>query len=340
MLFRSLLFPCIIIIVLFGSLACTTTQEVGLIGSHDSDSSADQDITVFNPNGPDLGETLSFAQRYTLAVSPTGNRAFASDRQGTVRTIVSLDGTPSLEGTLDLPHRARVLAVMSPQILIAAGTDLQNASKTMVTTSLASQIIDTFEFDGANVVAMDICDDETLLLARSGSVRKLIVSSNGNLSDTGEVFSTRPIADVRCAPGSATAIVVTTRFRELHAIDLETMDSVDTREVAGSFGLSGAFNPDGDRFFARSEGFVEVFDFNAATGSFGSDDPLQTSVALVNASYQGVRMLAVRNDGNRVFVTDPENDRVVVLNASTLVEADVLSGSGLHDPLSIVIGGE
>jgi len=322
--------------------ACTSTQEIGFIAPQGEVGSNLLELTTLDPNEPALGEALSFAQRYTVVVAPTGNRAFASDRFGTIRTITGLDGTPTAGATKELPHNATSLGIVEPGFLIAAGTDTSASSNILVTSSLGDQVLDTLDLEmSGTVTGLSVCDNnDTVLLGVSGSVHKLTVEGDGSLSNTGQSFSTQPIANVHCAPGSETAVVVPRRLGAMHAIDLGTMESIDSREVAGVRGLSGVFSPSGDRFFVRSEGFVESFVYDPSTGDFADADPLRVSVALVVASYAGRSLLAIRRDGTRVFVTDPENDQVLVLDASTLSETGTLSGPTLVNPLTIVIGGE
>lgn len=342
--------------------ACTTTQEVGLIGSENvTGSSGTEALTVFSPQGPSLGTQLNVADRYALAVDRYNNRAYASDRQGTIHIIDALEDEPNLSGTLSLSHSAHAIAMRHPLLIVAIGTRQTGTGfeGVLSTSSQTNSDVDEASLGSDVPYTVDVCDDnETILVGLSTSVQKFTVDDSGTLTDTGETFDAQnPVGSVYCAPGSETAIVVASVTANMRSFDIASMSQVDVRELGARastshptfppIGLAGAFGPDGERFYVRSErgdftgeGFVEAFSFTPSTGALGSS-PAEASIQAVGSWPQrSVQSLAVSLDGEQLYVTEPREDRVLVFDASSLTQEASLTGSGFERPLTIVIGGE
>jgi len=338
--------------------ACAT-QEVGLIGGEAIPGGAgNQALTVLDPQDPSLGAQLSVAERYALAIDNIANRAYASDRRGTIHIVDSLDEAPAVSSSpLAMSHTASALAVRYPSLIVAIGTRQQGSEGVVSTSVLTNSDIDEVSL-GSNVpYAVDVCDDnETILVGLSTAVRKFTVDDSGSLTDTGELFNAQnPLSNVYCAPGSETAVVVSSVTAYLRSFDVSSMNEVDVRESAARsstaqlgqpIGLSSAFAPDGQQFYVRSErgdftgdGFVESFSFTPNTGALGSN-PDRVEVEPFGFTSRGVHHLALSLNGERLFVTEHRQDRVRVFDASSLTQTDTLTGPGFENPLTIVIGGE
>lgn len=339
--------------------ACTTTQEVGLIGGEAvTGGSGNQSLTVLDPQDPALGAQLSVAEHYALAIDNIANRAYASDRRGTIHSIDSLDEAPAVSSSpLAMSHTAAALAVRYPLLIVAIGTRQQRSEGVVSTSVLTNSDVDEVSL-GSNVpYAVEVCDDnETVLVGLSTTVRKFTVDDSGSLTDTGASFNAQnPLSNVYCAPGSNTAVVVSSVTANLRSLDTATMDEVDVRGLAARsstarpgqpIGLSGVFAPDGQRFYVRSErgdvtgdGFVESFSFTPGTGALGSN-PNRVEVEPLGFTSRGVHHLALSLNGERLFVTEPGQGRVRVFDALSLTQTDTLTGPDFETPLTIVIGGK
>lgn len=350
---------------LLGVATACSTQRIGLIGND-----ALTAVTTFDPNTSATQGNVNVSSRggrdvYALAIGPLGNQAYVSDRSGTIRRVTLSGSAPSLAGAAITPsNTASDLASVENNflMLIAIGTDpaFAGSEGIMSTINLADgSELDTFDFGDTIPYSVDVCDDsETVLVGTAApqAVHKFTVNNRGELSRTGSTFSARhPVANVYCAPGSQTGIAVSSVGATMQSFDVGSMGGIDTRNLAGQsatpvgsqpIGLSGVFAPSGNRFFVRSErgdfggnGFVEAFSVDATTGALGASALQQTSVAPLASASRGTDEIAISADGNRLYVTDRNNDRVLVLNPSTLSTITTISGTDIDAPFSIVIGG-
>jgi YVTN family beta-propeller protein len=62
-------------------------------------------------------------------------------------------------------------------------------------------------------------------------------------------------------------------------------------------------------------------------------------VAPLASASRGTQEIALRADGRHLYVTDPRNDRVLVLDPSSLATVATLSGPRLDAPFGIVLSG-
>lgn len=350
--------------LLFFVSACST-QRVGVIGND-----ALTAVTAFDPSTNAIQGNVNVSARggrdvYALAIGPTGNQVYVSNRLGRIRRVTLSGSAPTLSGTPITPsNTASDLASVENNflMLVAVGTDtaFTTSDGIMSTINLADgSELDTFDFGDTIPYSVDVCDDSQTVLvgtAAPQAVHKFTVDSRGELTRTGSTFSVRnPVANVYCAPGSQMGIVVSSVGATMQSFDIGAMSGIDTRNLAGQsaspvssqpIGLSGVFAPNGNRFFVRSErgdltgnGFVEAFDFDAATGGLGLSAVQQASVAPLASASRGTDEIAISADGNRLYVTDRSNDQVLVLNPSTLSTITTISGSNIDAPFGIVIGG-
>jgi len=340
---------------------CASQSPIGLIGSD-----AGRTITAFDPDANILQGSVVVPSRgdrdaYALAIDPSGARAYVSNRFGLIRRV-ALDGsTPLLSGVPITPsHTASALAMMStgPRMLVAVGTDTVSAAGVLSTidpeTGAERDRISLGETTPYTIAACD--DGRTVLVGTDApqAVHAFTVDDGGRLDQEDATLTTpHSIANVYCAPGSQSGVVVFSADATMQSFRIGSMTGIATRRLAARsaapvrsqpLGLSGVFSPDGTRFFVRSErgdftgtGFVEAFPFDAATGAL---DPAtqRTSVAPFAAASRGTHQVAISADGSRLYVTDTREDRVLVLDAATLSAVGTMGGIDLDGPFGIVVG--
>lgn len=362
MLRSHCLAPFMVAVLLGLVTGCAAPQPIGLIGNDEA-----RTVAVVEAHTGVLKATLRVPASgdrdvFALALSPSGQTAFVSDRMGQVVRLARDNDSLAIDGPPFRPsHTAAALAVSASRrpVLIAVGTDTASvAGVVSVLDPAQGTEIDRHSLGESTPYAVDVCDDDATVLVATATphaVHKLTLDARGRLTHTEALVEVnQPIANVYCAPGSRTGTIVTSAGATLHAFNVESMTTVTTRNLAAQsaepvatpLGLSGVFAPDGSRFFVRSErgdfggvGFVEAFDFDAATGSLGFD-PQRTRVAPTATASRGTNALAISPDGTRLYVTDTHRDRMLVLDPATLSSIETLSDTGLDGPFGIVVSDE
>jgi len=294
-----------------------------------------------------------------MALHPSGREAYVSDRLGRItRVALAAERAPDPDARIYPSHEASDLAVLgrSPMMLVAIGTDTASTVGVVSTINLDTrEEIDRLRFEKARLYSVSVCDDQKTVLVGTDApqaVHKLTVDAHGTVTRTESQFPMRyPVATVHCAPGSQTAVAVSSTGAIIQSFKVDTMTGMATRALAAQsadpigppLGLSGVFTPNGDRFFARSErgdfvgvGFVEAFPYDAASGMLGSD-PRRARVDPTAASSRGTNEIALSPDGRRLYVPLPGSDEVHVLDAGSLSHLTTLDGPHLDGPFSIVV---
>ncbi len=172
--------------------------------------------------------------------------------------------------------------------------------------------IATFDL-GTDCNSVDVCRDGSVLVTSfmTGNVRRLAIDAFGTLTDTGEVLSgggTFP-NNVLCAPGGTSGVVITREVPHLRSFTIPGLTLISDRPLTGDFGISGQVNPAGNRIFARSNfgpagGFVDVFDYNAATAVVGAA-PLFSIPIAGTPTFFGMEQMALNPNGARLYVSQP-----------------------------------
>jgi Ca2+-binding RTX toxin-like protein len=278
-------------------------------------------VTVFDPDTHAILGTvpitpLGSAETGDVIITPDLKRGFVAIMNNQVFVIDLTTSPPSLAGGTN------------PIFISTAGTDLSISpdGKFLVVSSdfnlqpisvidIATQAeISTF-FTGTDAFAVDTCSDSSVLVAslRENTVRRLILSGTGILTDTGEVLSLtgRSPTNVFCAPGAQSGIVI--ELGDVGAQGMVTsftipgLSEVDTRPLSGvsDFGHNGAIHPSGNRVFVRSfsPGLIEVFSFNSATGALGAS-PMLTFPVGDTTSLGSIDDIALHPNGTKLFVSE------------------------------------
>ena len=340
---------------------CASPQPIGLVSNDEG-----RMVTAFNPNTSAVhGSTRIPASGerdvYAMALHPSGRTAYVSDRFGRITQVALSAERPPDPGVRIYPsHEASDLAVLErrPMMLVAIGTDTASTVGVVSTIHLDThEEVDRLRFERAQLYSVSVCDDQKTVLVGTDApqaVHKLTVDARGTVTHTESQFPTRyPVATVHCAPGSQTAVAVSSTGAIVQSFEVDTMTGLATRALAAQsadpigppLGLSGVFTSSGHRFFARSErgdfvgvGFVEAFPYDMASGMFGSD-PQHTRVDPTAASSRGTNEIALSPDGRRLYVPLPGSDEVRVLDAGSLSHVTTLEGPNFDGPFSILSPG-
>lgn len=344
------------------SAGCTSPQPIGLISNDEG-----RMVTAFDPNTSTVYGAVRIpagGERdvYALALHPSGREAYVSDRFGRItRALLTAERPPAPRSGIYPSHEASDLAILDADrlMLVAIGTDTASTVGVASTIDLSTGAeIDRLRFEEDRLHSISVCDDQQTVLVGTDmphAVQKLTVDTRGTITHTGLAASTRhPVATVHCAPGSQTAVVVSSTGAVIQSIDLRTMATVATRPLAAQsadpigppLGLSGVFTAAGHRFLARSErgdftgvGFIESFRYDPVSGHLGRR-LRRTRIAPTATSSRGTSEIAISPDGRRLYVPLPGPDEVRVLDAASLSFITTLGGPDFDGPFSVVIGGQ
>jgi YVTN family beta-propeller protein len=340
---------------------CASQQPIGLIGSDVDKVVAAFDTGTHTARGGINVPSTGDRDAYAFAIDPSGAHAYVSNRFDRIHRVAFGDTALSVSGTLiTASHTASDLAMMTtgPRLLVAVGIDTASTAGVLSTIDPATGTeLDRARLGNATPYSVAACDDGRTVLVGTDApqaVHKFTLDDRGRLKRADAALTVRhSVANVYCAPGSQTGMIVFSASASLQSFDVRSMRGVGTRRLAAQsatpvrsspFGLSGVFARDGGRFFARSErgdftgtGFVEAFDVDAATGVLGPATHRRTVEPLAAAS-RGTDEIAISADGSRLYVTDAHEDRVLVLDPHSLAPIDTISGLG-DAPFGIAVGG-
>jgi hypothetical protein len=275
-------------------------------------------------------------------------------------------------GFVTLSNEITDIAQANPILLVTAGPGEGSNRGATVSSVLSGPMneADVLNFGPAGTSGtIDVCDDQSTVLVAfrgGGKVRKLTVGPQGSLTDTGASFQP-PLAptEIECAPGSQAGIVVGTQSPagpgpKAQTFTTANMNVVETLNLAAAssekdnpIGHSAEFNASGSAVFvfssagdpttppgrpvgAGGNGFVERIAFNASTGGVGSR--METTVAPAAHPTVGIDLLDLGPDGQRLYVTQPANDEVLILDPTNLSIQGSVRGT-VSSPIAIDSGG-
>lgn len=162
----------------------------------------------------------------------------------------------------------------------------------------------TFDL-GKGCGSIDICRDGSVLMTTDDPprVRRLVIDTNGRLTDTGETLATSDPSNVYCSPDGRSGVVVDRLDGSVTSFRIPGLAAVSTRKLTGAGGISGAMADDGTKFYVRSEkGTLDAFAFDQGTSVLGAT-PLFTLTVGAAAPIDGIEQLAV--GGSRLYVPEP-----------------------------------
>lgn len=243
------------------------------------------------------------------AITADGTLGFATDFALRIWVIDLTTSPPSLaSGTNPIPisNFGEDVSITPDQqfLVVCDGSATQPVSVVDIATRTQ---ISTFA-TGSDCNSVDVCADGSVLVTsfNNANVRRLIIDSFGNITDTGEVLGTggQP-NNAFCAPEGTSGLVVTRGVGELRSFTLPGLAAVHTRSLSGSFGISGLVDSTAARVFVRSNsGAVDVFDYESATGILGAAPSLTIPIAST-PTFFGMDQMALHPNGIKLYVSQP-----------------------------------
>lgn len=279
-------------------------------------------------------------------VAIVGNLGFVTNFRSEVWVIDLTTSPPSLaSGANPIPisNKGEDISVSPDQkfLVVVDGGNPQPIS--VIDIALRSEII-TFSL-GDDHNSVDVCSDGSVLVTSSltGNVHRLTIDGAGNLTDTGDVlfsggsdvteFPGGP-NNVFCAPDGNSGIVIRRAAGEILSFTIPGLTLVNIRSLSGNFGISGFVNRAGDRLYARSNGAVDVFDYNSATAAIGLV-PLFSIPIFDALTYYGMDQMVISPDGSKLYVSQPS--ALNVYDAHTLVLLTAITAPEISAPTGVVI---
>lgn len=343
-------------------LGACNPQEMALLGSEGTN-----EVTAFEPGTGTIKGNVAIPNVSggvsEILLRRDGQMGYVRGEvtQGqTTIHVVDIESPPVLEGTpTTVSYIATDMAEVNALTIVSAGRDALGSSDILVSSAVpaAQSEEDVLNLGPGSDATVDVCDDEsTVLVAMNGTgsqraVRKLKIDDQQQLTDTGDSFQTSaPPQNVHCAPGSQAGIVVNA-LAKAQTFTTANMNVVDTQNLAAhgggtaSLGHSADFSSGGSAVYVVSSvgdftgrGHLERFSFNPSTGALGSST--QTMIEPVTRTTVGLELVGVGPNDKTVYVTEWPDDRVLVLDATTLSQQNVISGSAINAPLSVNVVGK
>ena len=295
-------------------------------------------VVVFDPETPAVVTTVPTGSSGDCAITPDGALGFWPGSNSTIWVTDLRSDPPGLASGLNpiptpSPGADIVLTADGRFLLVCSGGYVD----TLVVIDVAARTVrSTFDL-GGDCEAVDVCKDGSVLVTSLSDfhVRRLRIDGSGQLSDTGEslFFDDFPL-NVNCAPDARSGVVLGIYL----GMTSFSIPGMAVRSEQGPFNsyLSGAFSPDGTRFFVRGTNFVETFSYHPPTGTLDFV-PLHhaTLEGVPDFGFEGIDKLAIESDGGLLYATD--EGRVRVLDASDLSLVTDLMHPDIVAPTAICV---
>jgi Ca2+-binding RTX toxin-like protein len=338
----SLLFVVVMLAVAPLELSAKT---LGMVANNDFFSPS---VTVFDADTHAIFGTVPIARAIIpdpatgdVLITPDTKIGFVTNFDYKVFVIDLTTSPPSLAGgtnPITISNAGEDLSI-SPDGKFLVVSDGGFVEPISVIDIAARTEISTF-FPGSETVSVDVCSDSSVLItsAGDGRVRRLTVNGTGTLTDTGEMLlvDSFPV-NVYCAPGAKSGVAIGRTGGEIISFSIPGLSVVDTRFASGEEfdgGITGAINPSGNRVFVRGNGpgFVDIFEFDSATGTLGAS-PLLTIFVAEATPFLGIDQIAVHPNGDKLFVSEPNALNVYDPTTGTLLasitDPNIVSPTGV-----------
>lgn len=317
---------CLVLFLVTSMLTSSATAEVPRIGVVAD--TYNKVVNVFDwtygtklgsvpiPHDPDVPTLIG-----DCIVTADGSTAYVSDYNYQIWVIDLTQSPPALAaGTnpIVVSSPAQDIAISPDErFLVASGGSeigtFGDREGPAVSVDLATRTQLSQVFLPRSPNSIEICDDgETVIVTAPGTdgfIAKLLLDSNGNLSNTGETIPNIVGKNSTCVPGSQ-FVIVGSLHDDIYVVDLASFTILSSHTTTGQSLVTIVTSPSGDRIYIRSRGVVEeyesksiieVFDFDTQTGFMNPtrllDIPIDSDI-----SGQGLDKLAISPDGNLLFV--------------------------------------
>ncbi|MCH7698848.1 MAG: hypothetical protein IH865_07920 [Chloroflexi bacterium] len=261
--------------------------------------------------------------------------AFATKFNGRVRVIDLKTSPPSLAtgiNSIPISNNGEDTSISPDQQFLVVADGSLNQPISVINIATRTQISTLFL--GHDTNSVEVLSDGSVLATsiNTGRVRRLTIDGAGNLTDTGEVLSVGGPNNVFGAPSATSGIVITRFPDQIRSFTIPGLALVDTRNLSGSFGISGLVNPAGDRVYARVNSVIDVFSYNSATGALGAA-PLFSIPISSTLTFFGMDQMAITPDGTKLYVSQP--GALKVYNANTGAFITSITHPGIIRPTGV-----
>lgn len=328
--------------------------ELGLTGSSFGmvADNATGSATVFNANNKKILGTVPVMSTPTMAtgdcsITVQGTKGFFTRFDSTVVVVDLTTTPPTLAGApnpIPISNFGEDTA-LSPDgkfLVVCDGSAPAPVSVIDVATQTEHMPATLFPPDCNSV---DVCSDNSVLITSffDATVRRLMLSESGDLTDTNEVLHLPEVPggsefpnNVSCSPMAKTGIVMG-NFGSAISFTIPGLTQVDRRNL-GSYVVSGAINHKGNRAYFRTTNgisMVKSFDFDQSTGIFGAAPLFQVSVAPA-LTFFGMDQLAIHPLNGSIYVSEPGGVRI--LNAMTGTTIGSITSPSLSQATGVCFG--
>ncbi len=282
-----------------------------------------------------------------VLITPDQTRGFVTNFNSEVFVIDLTASPPRLaDGTNPIPiaNNGEDLSI-SPDgkfLLVSDGLFTQPIS----VIDIAKQAETSTMSVGTDTNSIDVCSDGSVLATSSAdaTVRRLVLSEDGTLKDTGEVLSLgfgEP-NNVLCVPGAMSGLVISRGGAEMTSFTIPGLERVDVRALSGtSTGISGLVDSAEERVIARSNGessgstgFIDIFRYDAQKATLDFEPLLALPISDAPEFY-GTDQMALHPNQAKLYVSEPDTLRVYDANSG--VPLTSISNPNIVRPTGVTI---
>jgi hypothetical protein len=178
-------------------------------------------------------------------------------------------------------------------------------------------------------VGIDASIEGTVLLTlpTSLALRRLILASDGSMTDSGDNINVLESWDVEVAPGAIAGVAGSTLLRSFVTPPLTLVDTRTLSEGARSLAL----NPAGTRVYLRQLSGLEAYTLDPATGHLGAEALFRVPLPYRECQSDG---LVFHPDGTKLFVV--EDEQVLALDphdghlVGRVTDAGIVAPRAMH----------
>lgn len=282
-----------------------------------------------------------------VLITPDQTRGFVTNFNSEVFVIDLTASPPRLaEGTNPIPiaNNGEDLSISPDGTFLLVSDGLFSQPVSVIDIAKQAEI-STLSI-GTDTNSIDVCSDGSVLATSSAdaTVRRLVLSEDGTLKDTGEVLSlgfSEP-NNVLCAPGAMSGLVITRSGAEMTSFTIPGLERVDVRALSGpSSGISGLVDSAEERVIARSNGessgstgFIDVFRYNAQKAALDIEPLLSLPISGAPEFY-GMDQMALHPNKTKLYVSEP--DALRVYDANTGVPLTSISNPNIVRPTGVTV---
>jgi len=252
----------------------------------------------FGPNYQGTGDCLMLGDRGPAFATDFNSRIWAFDLE---TTPAALAPPPN---PIRISNPGEDLA-LSPDGRFLVICDGNGPAPVSVVDIAARREVGTLDL-GSDCNAVDVCDDGSVLVSsiRQRLIRRLVLSPDGTLVDTGESIAAGSPMNVDCAPGSGSGVIVNYSPASVQSFTIPGLVAVDTRlaeETTGSVAQSVLVHPSGSPVYVRGSYGVAVYAFDPATAILGPEPAFSFPSGPIGGFF-GMDQIAIDPAGERVYL--------------------------------------